>query len=261
MIGLKEIDLDVFIEWSDSIANFMQDFVVSPTPNPEIAQATATDLIAMKTALRAAIAERNIKPRTDLLSYLVAELKTNKTPISDEELMLQLIHLIFGGHKISQFVMSNLMHCLFKHPALLNDVIGNPKELLESAIRESMRFESPIQFITRHATKEFTLRGKHIRKGDSIYLMLGSSGRDEEVFENADSFDITRKTTKSQHFGSGIHTCIGAALVKDELEEIFNQLFTDVLTIEPQYDLDKPNWTNNATFHGILDQQIKITQR
>lgn len=261
MIGLEELNLDTFIGWSDSIANFMQDFVVAPTPDPIIAKETAKDLLSMKEALRSAIISRKLHPRSDLLSYLVAELEVNKAPITDEELMLQLIHLIFGGHKIPQFVMSNLMHCLFVRPELLNDVIKNPCELLDGAIHEVMRYESPIQFITRHATEDFTLHGKTINAGDSIYLMLGSANRDEEIFEKADTFDITRPKSKGLYFGSGAHTCIGAALVKDELTAIFNQLLVGTNSIEPLYDLENPNWTNNATFHGILDQHMKITTK
>ncbi|WP_119344366.1 cytochrome P450 [Facilibium subflavum] len=260
MFGLDEIDLDTFVSWSDSIANFMQDFVVSPIPSSTIAKETAKDLLAMKEAFQLAIQLRKEKPKNDLLSQLVKALGNDGSSIDSDDLMLQLIHLIFGGHKIPQFVMSNLLHCLLLQPNMLQAVLSNTSELLPSAIAESMRYESPIQFITRHAREDILLHGKRIKKGDSIYLMLGSANRDENVFHEPDVFNLNRPLNKHISFGSGIHTCIAAAFVKDELEAIFKSFFKGSSSIVVEYNLQSPSWTNNATFHGILRQPIRIVK-
>lgn len=261
MIGLEDIDINTFITWSDSIANFMQNFVVSPVPDAKIAEHTAVDLIAMKTALKHSIEVRKIEPRDDLLSHLVACLPKTDHMITEDELTLQLIHLIFGGHKIPQFVMSNLIHCLLSRKEVYRKIMSDPTTLLAGAIQESLRFESPIQFITRHAQQEFILHDKQIKPGDSIYLMLGAANRDEDVFEKPDEFNIFRQGNKHLSFGSGIHVCIGAALVKDELNAIFSQFFSEAESIEALYDLGAPEWTNNATFHGIQTLPIQLTAK
>src|SRR5579883_2027798 len=116
MLGLDEIDIGDFLRWSDAIADFMQDFVVSPTPSREIARNTARQLLEMKVALREAIASRRQSRKEDLLSDLACATGDDGSSITEDELMQQLIHLIFGGHKIPQFVLSNTLHLLFQHP-------------------------------------------------------------------------------------------------------------------------------------------------
>lgn len=257
MIGLDEIDLDTFLKWSDSIALFMQDFVVSPIPNKEIAKSTVIDMLDMKNAFLSSIKKRIEYPQNDLLTDLANGITANE--ISEEELVLQLIHLIFGGHKIPQFVMTNFLHCLFLNPEMIDQIKLNDDSYLTKVIDEVMRFEAPIQFITRHARVDFELRGKNIKKGDSIFLMLGSANRDEEVFENASTFNPLREKGKHVSFGGGMHVCIGASLVSAEIREIFKRLFSNIDTIKHCYDLDSPKWNPNATFHGIGSLPLEIT--
>lgn len=259
MIGLDEIDLETFLKWSDSIALFMQDFVVSPVANKEIAKETALDMEDMKAAFVKAIDRRIEEPQNDLLTDLA--LGIEEYDISRDELVLQLIHLIFGGHKIPQFVMCNLLHCLFNNPEIIENIKNNDISYLRKVIDEVMRFESPIQYITRHASCDFELRGKQIKKGDSVFLMLGSANRDEDVFDAPDEFNPSRTKGKHTSFGGGIHVCIGAALVNAEIREIFRNLFESDVDIESDYDLSEPKWTQNATFHGLLEMNIRFKEK
>jgi cytochrome P450 len=121
-----------------------------------------------------------------------------------------------------------------------------------------MRFEAPIQFITRHAKEDFFIHGKQIKKGDSIYLMLGAANRDEAVFEKPEIFSLEKRNRRHISFGGGIHACIAASLVTEEIKEIFFQFFSGLKEIKPLYDLNKPIWSNNSTFHGIDKQYISI---
>lgn len=258
MIGLEEISLDKFIAWSDAIADFMQDFVVSPIPNTEIAAKTVRDLHEMKMEFKKSIEIRKVSPKKDLLTDLVTGLDSYEEGITQDELILQLIHLIFGGHKIPQFVMSNVVHCLLKNEKFLHQTLNGDNPPIFPVVEEVMRYESPIQFITRHAKEDFMLKGKKIKKGDSVFLMLGSANRDEDKFDAPEIFNPFRTRGRHVSFGGGIHTCVGAALVNAELKEIFNQLFKGVSAIKAQYDLEKPMWSNNATFHGIKEQVLSL---
>ena len=260
MLGLDEISLDDFLVWSDSIALFMQDFVVSPIPNNEIAVQTAIDLKEMVAAFEKSIALRKQTPKNDLLSTLVAALETTPHEITETELCYQLIHLIFGGHKIPQFVISNTLNLLFQTPAVLNQLREGTISIRD-VVNESMRVEGPIQFITRHAIADFEIGGKQIAKGDSIFLMLGAANRDPNAFEAPNEFAPSKKRRNSLAFGSGAHVCIGASLVVAELEEIFSALLGSGYEIEPLYDIDLPDWTCNATFHGINRMPIILTRR
>ncbi|MHA6890095.1 cytochrome P450 [Ralstonia pseudosolanacearum] len=261
MLGLDEIDIVDFLRWSDAIADFMQDFVISPVPNRVIAQATAKQLLEMKAALREAIAVRRRQPKEDLLTDLACAAGDGGDAITEEELMLQLIHLIFGGHKIPQFVLANTLHLLFKNPQYLVHGEEATFDKISKIVDESMRVESPIQFITRHAVDDFMLHGEHIKKGQSIYLMLGSANRDAEVFGDPDTFQPDAPKRKGIHYGTGPHVCIGAALAGVTIANILCQFLQATRSVEPLYDLNNPEWTRNDTFHGVARMPIKVTYR
>lgn len=258
MIGLDELDLPTFLRWSDAIADFMQDFVVSPVPSETIAVNTAKNLIEMKAALKQAIVDRKAKPREDLLSTLAQSTSESPTSITEDELTLQLIHLIFGGHKIPQFILANTLHLLFQNPAYLAQNYLSKPENVAAIVEESMRYESPIQFITRHATQDFALRGKEIKQGDSLYLMLGSANRDASVYQQSDRFAPGMQGKRGIHYGTGHHVCIGAALASIEIGEILNAFLSCIKKVEPMYDLSAPQWTVNDTFHGITTMPLKV---
>lgn len=260
MLGLDEIPLDDFLRWSDSIALFMQDFVVSPVPDNKIAVQTALDLNSMVEAFKSSIELRRKTPKNDLLSSLVASLDDSSHNVSEKELCYQLIHLIFGGHKIPQFVISNTLNLLFQNPDVLKQLRDKTVTIRE-VVNESMRVEGPIQFITRHATADFELGGKQISKGESIFLMLGAANRDPDIFDEPNIFSPAKKRRNSLAFGTGVHVCIGAALVVSELEEIFATLLGAGFVLKPLYDINAPDWTSNATFHGINRMPISLTRQ
>ncbi|WP_130856637.1 cytochrome P450 [Olivibacter jilunii] len=258
LIGLEDIDLSKFFEWSDSISIFMQDFVVSPTPNTQIAQGAAKSLLEMKLAFLEAIERRKTSPKLDLLSGLIEGLNSPMSDITEEHLVHQLIHLIFGGHKVPQYLLTNSLHCLLTNPSAYHLLINNNENFIPLLIEEVMRFEAPIQFITRHAKEDILVHGKKIQKGDSIYLMLGAANRDEAVFENPEIFNLGKRNKRHMSFGGGIHACLAAALVTEEIKEIFTQFFNGISEIKPLYDLNNPVWSSNSTFHGIEQQHISI---
>lgn len=259
MLGLDEIPLTDFLRWSDSIALFMQDFVVSPVPNNMIAIQTARDLESMAAAFRQSIASRRRLARNDLLSSLVSGLDRPPAMITEGELCYQLIHLIFGGHKIPQFVIANTLHLLFQHSDVMQQIRDGAISLRD-VVQESMRFEGPIQFITRHALQDFDLGGKTIRKVDSIFLMLGAANRDPAAFDEPNRFAPGLKRRPSLAFGSGPHVCIGATLVISELEEILAALLRSQQEIQPLYNLAAPEWSDNATFHGINTMPVRLAE-
>lgn len=256
MIGIPEGEVERFIKWSDDIALFMQNFVVSHVPDKEISEQVRGSVKEIYAYLSNAIAERRKEKKNDLLSRLISDTPGEDGELTDEQLIAQTMHLIFGGHKIPQFVLSNTLHLLFKHPEILSQ-LKNDMSLLPKVLDECMRLEGPIQFITRHAAHDISIHGQKIKEGDSVYFFLASAGRDEKVFENAEVMDLGRTGFRHIAFGGGYHTCIAAAFARTEITEILNEILTRFPEISPMYDFEKPQWTHNPTFHGILTMPVK----
>ncbi|NJL62010.1 MAG: cytochrome P450, partial [Methylacidiphilales bacterium] len=121
-------------------------------------------------------------------------------------------------------------------------------ELIPNAIEEIIRYDTPIQMVTRWAYADIEIGGKLIKRGDSVGIMLGSANRDPARFQNPEVFDIQREDTKNAGFGGGIHYCLGSALARAEGQIALNVLLNRL----PQLQLATENidWANNIIFHG-----------
>ena len=82
--------------------------------------------------------------------------------------------------------------------------------------RECLRYDGPIQRISRVVTTDFELRGKTLRRGQRIWAMQGAANRDPQQFPKPDRFDILRRNNRHVAFGYGVHHCLGAPLARIE---------------------------------------------
>ncbi|MEW5596813.1 cytochrome P450 [Peribacillus frigoritolerans] len=256
MLGIPGEEVERFIKWSDDLALFMQDFVVSHVPSKEISEQVRGSVKEIYAYLSEAIAERRKDKKNDLLSRLISDTPGVDGELTDEQLIAQTMHLIFGGHKIPQFVLSNTLHLLFENKNVL-ETLKQDKLLLSKALDETMRLEGPIQYIIRHAAEDIEIHGQQIKKNDSVYFFLASAGRDERVFENPNVMDINRTGFRHVAFGGGYHTCIAAAFARAEIVEILKEVLTRFPNIEALYDLEKPTWSSNPTFTGIAKMPVR----
>src|SRR5204863_9179125 len=123
------------------------------------------------------------------------------------------------------------------------------------AIEESLRYKPPVHSFRRTATGATELRGQHIRENDKIILWYPSANRDEEVFDDSDTFNIRRSPNEHLAFGVGEHFCLGANLARLELNEIFRGVLTRVHDIE----LAAPARRLRSTFiNGVKEMRIRF---
>lgn len=105
-------------------------------------------------------------------------------------------------------------------------------ELLPGAIEEILRWTSPVGHILRVATADAQVRGRAIRAGDKVVVWTPSANRDEEVFADADRFDLERTPNEHIAFGYGEHFCLGAHLARLELRVMVEELLRRLPDIE-----------------------------
>jgi len=92
-------------------------------------------------------------------------------------------------------------------------------ELIPQAVDEGLRLESPGQFISRIATEDMQWQGQQIKQYQAIFLLLGSANHDEAVFAEPEVFDLQRDNlNESLSFGRSSHSCVGAHLVRLEMQ-------------------------------------------
>jgi cytochrome P450 len=169
------------------------------------------------------IRARRRNPADDLLTGLI-DATVDGEHLSDEQVISTVMVLLMAGHEASVNAASNGVAAFAAHPdqwQLLRD--GTVP--MKSAIEEILRWDPPLQFFQRWVLDDgFEVRGVQIPRGSKVGLMIGSSNRDPEKYENPDAFSIARGETSHLSFGGGIHFCIGAPLARLELELLFGAL-------------------------------------
>lgn len=169
-------------------------------------------------------AERRIDPKQDLITALV-EVEEQGEKLNEHELIAMCVLLLNAGHEASVNGFGNGMVAMFRHPTQLDLMKKSPREYAKTALEEMMRFDSPLHMFERTATVQTVIGNTAVEVGQKVVSMLGSANRDDEVFPEADIFDVTREINPHIAFGAGIHFCIGAPLARLEMQTSLPMLF------------------------------------
>ncbi|NML27626.1 cytochrome P450 [Zoogloea dura] len=168
----------------------------------------------------------------DLISRLIrAEFEARR--LDDMEIATFVRSLVAAGGETTTRTFSSVMTLLLQRPALLARV-RDDRSLVSKLIDEAIRFEPTSTVKVRQAARDVEIGGVKIPQGALVQCVIASANRDEDVFENADEFDIDRKLKPSFTFGYGPHMCIGQFVAKLELSAAVNA----VLDLFPNLRLD-----------------------
>lgn len=248
MFGVPAADLSAFISWSDDIVLFAG----SLRPTVEVARAAQNGLLSMTEFFRQLLPQRRADPGDDVISLLVS-VRDNGEQLTDEQVLANCAQLIVAGHETTRNLVANGLWTLLSHPDQLAKLRADPS-LMTSAIREMMRFESPLQFVRRVARDDFDYLGVRIQAQDGVVTMLGSANRDPAFFTEPDRFDITRNPTGHVALGYGPHICLGAALAEMETEVALGLLlerFPDLRAVDEQ-----PERVMNPMLRGFAELRL-----
>lgn len=174
--------------------------------------------------------DRRKSPRNDL-STVLANATINGQPVPTFELFSLYFLVMVAGHDTTRNAISSGMLALLEHPDEFEKLRNNPA-LIETGADEIVRWTTPVNHFSRTATEDYELRGKTIKKGDSLALFYASANRDEEIYDDPFEFRLDRDPNPHLGFGVGEHFCLGAHLARLDLKVFFRQLAERVETIE-----------------------------
>lgn len=123
---------------------------------------------------------------------------------------------LFGGIETAEGMICNMVLHLLSDRAQLDLVRADPG-LLPAAVEESLRLEPAAAAVDRYATRDASIGGAGIRRGDPVTVSLAGANRDPAVFPDPDRYDI-RRPNSARHlaFARGPHFCLGAHLARLE---------------------------------------------
>jgi len=222
MLGVEPDKRHVFKEWSDAIITGATGSALSNPFDSGVLDAMAE----LRAYLRPIVRERKKHPADDLISTLVAA-EVDGEGLSDYEIFLFVLLLLVAGNETTTNLLGNAVDALLLHPEQLARVSADLR-LVPALVEETLRFDGPIQFLTRRTARETTLHGQTIPADAAVVVLLGSANRDERRFPEPDRFDVTRDARGHVAFGFGAHFCLGASLARLEAKAALEALVPEL---------------------------------
>jgi cytochrome P450 len=180
---------------------------------------------------------------------------TDEGRLSYDEMFFIAVLLLLAGNETTTNMLSTLFLTLAERPDQL-DLLRRQPDLIESAIEEQLRFQSPIQSFYRTARVDYPVDSAVIPRGARVLLAYGAANRDPRQFDDPDTFDAERNPTGHIAFGSGVHLCLGAQLARMEGQEVLREIVENVERIDV---VGTPTWTTNPNLRGLTRLDVRLT--
>ena len=166
--------------------------------------------------------ERKLNPGDDFISVLASGEK--RGIFTRHQVLVNTSLLLLAGHETTINLLCNGTLAFIRDPEQWDLLRQDPSGRTVSGTEECLRYDSSVKSVQRITSEDVEMRGKVLRKDDRIRWFISSANRDPRKFEEPDKFDITRWPNPHVAFGTGIHHCLGATLVRVEGQEAFKAL-------------------------------------
>ena len=200
--------------------------------------------------------ERRKRPGNDLVSMLVHGEATKHMAAADH--LGNLLLLIVGGNDTTRNTRSGSVYALNEFPEQYDKLVADPG-LVGKMVPEIIRWQTPLSYMRRTATRDCELGGKSIQKHDQLLMWYVSANRDEDVFDNANALDIERSNAvRHLSFGYGNHFCMGSRLAELQLRVLWEEILRRFERVEVK---EEPSRTFSSFVKGYTQLPVVITRK
>jgi cytochrome P450 len=183
---------------------------------------------------------RRANPTDDITSVMM-NAEVDGDQLTAQEFGSFFILLVVAGNETTRNAISHGMKALTDFPEQREKWFGDFETHTRTAVDEIVRFSTPVIHFRRTATEDTVLGGQQLHAGDKVVMLYSAANRDDRVFRDAESFDVTRPLQPAQvGFGAGgPHFCLGANLARREIAVMFDEIRRRLpnmrITGEPAY--------------------------
>ena len=194
-------------------------------------------------------AQRRADPSDDLISSLVhAEVDGDR--LTDAEVAAFFVLLTVAGNDTTRQTASHAMKALTDFPDQRAWLRADFDNRIGGAVEEFIRFATPVMTFRRTAATDVEIAGPLVAAGEKVVMFYSSGNWDDEVFEQPERFDLSRKTNPHLGFGGGgRHFCLGAQVARTQLRALFGEL----LRQEPEIQAGVPTYVAGNFIHAIRE--------
>src|SRR2546423_4758373 len=144
------------------------------------------------------IARRRARREDDLLSDLI-DARDGSGRLSEDELVAMVMIIFLAGFVTTTNLIGNGLLALLRHPDELRRLRDDPA-LVQPAVQEMLRYDPPVQVVTRTALQPSEVGGHPVEVGESVVGMVAAANRDPGRFPDPDRFDAGRMNGQALSF-------------------------------------------------------------
>ena len=249
MLGVPPEDRERFNEWSNTVS-----LIVDPLLNERQVRQAQQAVDEVFSYFEAVAEERRRASQDDLVSALVTA-EVDGERLEHGDLLVNLLLVLVAGNETTRNLIGNGALALLRNPDQLGRLRRDPA-LLNGAIDELLRFDSPVQLDNRIAREPVELRGKRIAPGQRVIRLLGAANRDPQAFAGADRLDVGRSAANHLAFGRSIHYCLGSPLARLEGRVAFEALAHRLGSLRLA---EEPRYRDQVTLRGLESLWLEAT--
>ncbi|HEX6522392.1 MAG TPA: cytochrome P450 [Streptosporangiaceae bacterium] len=230
MMGIPDDQFDMVLANSNTILSGADPELISEDLNEAVTQLLGAGqaLAELMTGLAEQAQARAGAPAENVLSALVTA-NIDGEKLTGAELASFFILLVVAGNETTRNAISHGLMLLTQYPQQRELLVGDFENRIEGAVEEIVRYASPVIYMRRTLTSDYTMNGQDYREGDKVVLFYNSANRDEAVFADPERFDVTRSPNPHVGFGAaGPHFCLGAHLARREITVMLRELLCRV---------------------------------
>ena len=241
ILGVPTSDRHKFHKWSKAVVSLS---------SPNVTMRVIPPVWMFIRYLRRFFKVRRRNPQDDLATALI-EAEEAGDKLSEDELLAMVFLLLIAGHETTVNLIGSGTLALLEHADEMEKLRRDPS-LIKPAVEELLRYTAPVFMTTeRYARENVTIHGVTIPRGEMTLGVIGSANRDDKVFENPDSLDITREPNKHLSFGQGVHFCLGAPLARVEAQIAVNTLLRRMPELRLRVSPDSLRWRPRMILRGL----------
>ncbi|MEU3513322.1 cytochrome P450 [Streptomyces longwoodensis] len=196
--------------------------------------------------------QRRNEPGTDLISELVS-VEEGGEQLTPDELEVTCTLLLSAGYATTVNLIGNGMLALLRAPEQRDWLRAHPDQV-SAAVEEMLRFDPPVQMISRVALAEAEIAGQLVQPGDQVMLMIGAASHDVEVYRDPERLQLDREGTRNLGFGLGPHFCVGAPLARLTAQAAVSALSA----LDLELVTESPTRVPNIIMRGLAELPVRV---